>query len=83
LDGTVQFFEGYRFQLTSIVPTSPIGITLHWRSAPYLKYHVLAAAAPEATFNIVASNLPSAGNFTTWTNATSAGPEFYRVQIAP
>ncbi len=83
MDGSVQLFEGYRFEFTSLAPTSPAGMTLQWRSSPYLKYHVLAAAAPEATFSIVASNLSSAGSLTVWTNARSVGREFYRVQIAP
>jgi hypothetical protein len=82
-DGTVAFFEGYRFQLTSIAPAAAVGVALQWRSARDLKYHVLSAPGPAAPFSIAASNLPSAGNFTTWTNTASANQEFYRVQIAP
>ena len=82
-DGTVQLFEGYRFQITAIAPAASGAVALQWQSAPSLKYHVLAATSPETTFSITASNVPSAGNVTGWTNSTPAGQEFYRVQIAP
>ena len=83
VDGTGAFLAGYRFQFTSITSAVGGGTTLQWRSAPHLSFHVLAAVSPEAAFNIVASNLPSAGNSTGWTNPASAERNFYRVQIAP
>lgn len=83
LDGRVLLFEGYRFQLTSIASCSSGGLSLQWRSSPYLKYHVLAGETPETMSSVVGTNLPSAGALTAWTNSTPADRQFYRVQVAP
>ncbi len=83
VDGTVQLFEGYRFEFSAITPVPGGRSVLQWQSAPHLKYHVLTAASPETAFSVVGSNLPSAGTLTSWTNTPATEREFYRVQIAP
>ncbi|MCX6928903.1 MAG: VCBS repeat-containing protein [Verrucomicrobia bacterium] len=82
-DGTVSFYEGYRFCFTTIAPQPAGERALQWKSADYLSYRVLAGPSAESITNLVATNLPSGGKTTSWTNSSSADREFYRLQIAP
>jgi len=82
-DGMVVFFEGYRFEFVSIAPASGGGAEIQWRSAPYLKYDVLAGDSPEAVLNVIGTALLSGGTFTLWTNKSSLGQRFYRVRVSP
>jgi hypothetical protein len=82
-NGTLTYYEGYRFAFKSISAPSAGRCALEWNSAPYLKYHVLAGTSPAALTSLVASNVPSAGKTTCWTNSPSIGHQFYRVQVAP
>ena len=81
-DGTLTYYEGYRFALTAISAPSAGQCTLQWNSAPYLNYNVYAGASPVSLTSLVASNLPSAGKTTCWTNSPLVSPRFYRLQVA-
>ena len=82
-DGTVSYYEGYRFAFTARTALGGGQYAWQWNSAPYLSYHVLAGPALDSVTSIVATNLPSGGATTRWTNAPSASQGFYRLQIAP
>jgi len=83
-DGTVSLFEGYRFAFTALAAGSSQLPVFQWNSAPFLNYHVLAGATLQSITNVLATNLPSAGSTTSWTNTAAAGDgQFYRLQIAP
>jgi hypothetical protein len=80
--GAVYYYEGYRFALTGIAPQPDGQIVLQWNSAPYLSYNVLTSGCPTNCQILAATNLPSGGNSTAWTNQMQDGPQFFRVQIA-
>ena len=82
-DGTISYFEGYRFAFTGLSPEPTGELVLRWSSAPFLKYHLLAGAAPDNLTRLVATNLPSGGKATTWTNRPQASQEFYQLRLAP
>jgi hypothetical protein len=82
-DGTVSYYEGYRFGFTAIAAQPAGQCALQWQSAAYLSYRVLAGASANSITNLIATNLPSAGKTTCWTNASLAEQRFYRLQIAP
>ena len=81
--GAVNYFEGYRFGLTQIAPQPDGQIVLQWNSAPHLSYNVLTGGGATNCQILAATNLPSGGNSTVWTNQVQDGPQFFRVQIAP
>jgi hypothetical protein len=81
--GTVSYYEGYRFGFTAVAAQPAGQCALEWHSAAYLSYQVLAGPSPDSITNLVAANLPSGGINTCWTNAVGAGPQFYRLRIAP
>jgi hypothetical protein len=83
LDGTISYFEGYRFGFTAITGRSSGPCVMQWNSASYLNYHVLAGSAIGSITNLVATNLPSGGKTTCYTNAGLPGQQFYRLQVAP
>jgi FG-GAP-like repeat len=83
LDGTISYFEGYRFGFTAITGRSSGPCVMQWNSASYLNYHVLAGSAVGSITNLVATNLPSGGKTTCYTNAGLPGQQFYRLQVAP
>jgi hypothetical protein len=80
--GNISYFQGYRFCFTSIAAPAVGQCALEWNSAPYLSYHVLAGPTLNTVTNVVATNLPSAGTITCWTNVASALARFYRLQVA-
>jgi hypothetical protein len=82
-NGTLTYYEGYRFAFKSISPPSAGRCAVLWNSAPYLKYHVFAGTSPGLLTSLVASNIPSAGKTTCWTSPASGGSQFYRLQVAP
>jgi hypothetical protein len=82
-DGTVYFYEGYQFAFNQVTPLPGAQLVLQWSSAPYLKYHVLANESPINLQYLVATNLPSSGKTTSWTNAFNGNAQFYKLQIAP
>jgi hypothetical protein len=82
-DGTISYFEGYRFAFTGLSPEPTGGLVLQWSSAPFLKYHLLAGAAPDTLTRLIATNLPSGGKTTAWTNRPQASQEFYQLRLAP
>jgi FG-GAP-like repeat len=82
-NGTLTYYEGYRFAFKSISPPSAGRCAVQWNSAPYLKYHVFAGTSPGLLTGLVASNFPSAGKTTCWTSPPSVGSQFYRLQVAP
>ena len=83
LDGTISYFEGYRFAFTTVSnrPSGPC--TLQWNSTPYLSYHLLSGPSPDSIANLVAASVPSGGKTTCYTNFGSTGQQFYRLQVAP
>jgi len=86
LDGTVVRFEGYRLEIQGCRMTPEGHVTLSWASAPYLRYHVLAGDGISEAGAVLAANLPSGGNRTSWTNWSSKCNQpsfFFRVQMAP
>ena len=82
-DGTVTYYEGYRFAFTAMTAQPSGRQVLQWNSAPFLSYSVLAGPSIGAITNPVAINLPSGGNTTCWTNSCGDAQQFYRLQIAP
>ena len=82
-DGTVTYYEGYRFAFTVISVPSADRCALQWNSATNLNYHVFAGTSPALLTNLAGSNLPSAGKTTCWTSSPSVGPSFYRLRVAP
>jgi len=82
-NGTLTYYEGYRFAFKSVSPPSAGRCAVQWNSAPYLKYHVFAGTSPGLLTSLVASNIPSAGKTTCWTSPPSGGSQFYRLQVAP
>jgi hypothetical protein len=83
VDGTVIYYEGYRFAFASPQPCAGDQFTVCWQSAPYLRYHILAGSAVTGITNQVATNLLSGGATTVWTDRPAASLRFYRVQVAP
>ena len=82
-DGTITWYEGYQFVVTTIGAEPGEQLTLRWNSAPFLEYHLLAGAVVTNIESIIATNLPSAGRNTSYTTPSDANRQFYRVQIAP
>jgi len=82
-DGTVSYYEGYRFAFAALRAQGGSHYALQWNSAPYLKYDVLAGTSADRPTNLLVTNWPSSGNVTTWTNYSSESRQFYRVQVAP
>ncbi len=80
-NGNIAYFEGYRFAFTAIAGQSG-QCAMQWNSASYLNYHVLAGQSINAMTHMVATNLPSGGKTTRWTNSISESEQFYRLQIA-
>ena len=80
--GGVYYYEGYRFGLTRIAPQSGGQIVLQWNSAPHLRYNVLTSGCPTNCQELAATNVPSGGTTTSWTNQVQGGARFFRVQIA-
>lgn len=81
-NGTVYYYEGYRFAFTRVAPQPGGQLRLEWNSAPNLKYHVLANDSPTNLQSQVATSLPSGGTTTAWTNAMSGSQQYYHVRIA-
>jgi hypothetical protein len=82
-DGMISYYEGYRFGFTAIATQPARQCALQWHSAPYLNYHVLGGPFLNAITNCLATNIPSGGKSTCWTNPSSESQQFYRLQIAP
>jgi hypothetical protein len=82
-DGTLSYFEGYRFALTTVNAKCFGPCILEWNSAPYLNYQLLSGASPGSITNLAATGVPSGGKTTCYTNSGSATQQFYRLQIAP
>jgi hypothetical protein len=82
-DGTISYFEGYRFAFTTVSnrPSGPC--TLQWNSTPYLSYHLLSGPSLGSITNLVATSVPSGGKTTRYTNSGSPDQQFYRLQVAP
>ena len=82
-DGTISYFEGYRFAF-AMVGNQPSGpCILEWNSASYLSYHLLSGTSLGSITNLVATSVPSGGKTTCYTNSGSPGQQFYRLQVAP
>ena len=80
-EGYVFYYEGYRFAFSRIGIRSDGHIIIEWNSADYLAYNVLAGKAPNAQ-NLIANDLPSGGNITSWTDICEDNIRFYRIQLA-
>ena len=83
-DGTVYYYEGYRFAFTRIASQPDGHLLLEWNSATNLKYDLVLTEPCQNSLPgvAVATNLPSGGNTTTWTNPLSSGQQFYRIQVS-
>jgi hypothetical protein len=82
-DGTVSYFEGYRFAFTTVSEGLSGQCALQWNSAPYVSYRLLSGPSPDSITNLAATGLPSGGKITCYTNSASPGQQFYRLQVAP
>jgi FG-GAP-like repeat len=80
--GTVSYLRGYRFMSSIIGRDLCGGYILQWNSASYLKYNVWAGHTLVGMTNCVATDVPSGGLTTCWTNACGDTQQFYRLQIA-
>ena len=83
LDGTISYFEGYRFAFTTVSDRAFGTCALQWNSASYLNYHLLSGPSLGSITNLVAASVPSGGKTTCYTNSGSPGQQFYRLQVAP
>lgn len=82
-DGTTYYYEGYLFGLTSLARLNADQISLQWTSAEHLNYNVLGGTSPDNISEVLATNIPSGGTTTCWTNTmTTTGPQLFRLQIA-
>ncbi len=81
-DGTISYFEGYRFGFSQMSVVSN-QTALSWTSAPFLRYNLLTGSHPASITNVAAGNLASGGRATAWSNLTTLPASYYRVQIAP
>lgn len=81
-DGHIFLYEGYRFLLTGWSLRPGNQCVLEWNSAPFLKYNLLAGSTANNLVGIVATNLPSGGKATCWTNTLAGDCQFLRVQLA-
>ncbi len=82
-DGTVFFYEAYRFAFSGINPTGADSLTLQWNSAPYLKYNLESRVALDAVWETVATNLAAGDRVTSWTGQRDGVLRVFRVQVAP
>jgi hypothetical protein len=82
-DGTTYYYEGYHFGFTSLSCGNSDQLSLQWNSADQLTYNVLGGTSPDSITEVLATNVPSGGTATCWTNTMTAGaPQLFRVQIA-
>jgi hypothetical protein len=81
-DGFVHFYRGYRFGIRAIRCEGGGQRRLEWQSAEFLHYDVLRGATPDGIESLVASQLPSGGATTSWTDSCAEDRQFYRVRIA-
>ena len=79
-DGYIYAYESYRFLMT--VQTGD-RCRLGWTSAPFLRYNLLAGSSADCVADLVATNLPSGGVRSWWTNDLAGAQRFFRVQLAP
>lgn len=84
-NGSVYYYEGYRFDFTRISAQPGGQIVVQWNSATNLNYNVLLSSLcpTDAYWGLAVTNLPSQGNTTVWTNQLQCDKQFFRVQIAP
>lgn len=82
-DGTVSLYEGYHFAILGLTVQPDGTCTLQWNSAPYLDYEILTGSQPNDVTACVATNLPSGGTTSSWTNSASDAMGFFRVQLIP
>lgn len=80
--GTVYYYEGYHFGIRKVTPQAGNKIALQWDSAACLNYNVLAGNCVTNLPTLIATNLPSGGNTTAWTNPMQGDMQFFRVKIA-
>lgn len=83
VSGTVNLYDGYRFQFASIRTDAQNPCILQWCSAPYLKYRLMAGPSPGNLSTLVASNVASGGAGTSWTNRSQDADCYFRVQLSP
>lgn len=81
-NGTVSYYEGYRFVFAAMTAQPSGQQVFQWNSAPFLGYNVLAGPSIGVITNRLATNLPSGGTTTCWTNSCGDARQFYRLQIA-
>lgn len=81
-DGSMFYYEGYRFAFTRVASSPGRRAIYQWKSAPFVNYDILATASLNATPWKAMTNLPSGGITTVWTNALSENQQFLRIQIA-
>ena len=81
-NGTLHYYEGYQFAFTRVAPQPGGRLLLEWSSAPYLRYHLLADDHSSDLQHQIATNLPSGGMTTTWTNLVQESQQYYHVRIA-
>jgi hypothetical protein len=82
-DGTISYFEAYRFAFTMVSDGLSGLCALQWNSSPCLSYHLLSGPSPGSITNLVATSVPSGGKITCYTNSGLPSQQFYRLQVAP
>lgn len=80
--GPVVCFEGYIFAFNQVTAGLDGQCMLHWNSADFLRYNLLAGSSFDCLCDVVATNLPSGGKTTTWTNTATEGQRFFKALIA-
>jgi hypothetical protein len=81
--GYVVWYAGYHFAFSGIDAQPDRVLCLRWNSASLLRYQVLAGPTPDRAQTPIATNVPSGGAVTIWTNTGVEAARFYRVAIAP
>jgi hypothetical protein len=82
MSGKVYYYQGYHFATAHLAVQSGGQLVLQWNSAPYLVYDVLGSCSLSYLPCRVATDIPSGGQKTYWTNALDVPQQFLRVQIA-
>ena len=82
-DGTVYFYEGYRFTFSAVTTAAGPSVTLQWNSAPYLKYDLDSRSALVSSWSTLATNVPATNKITTWTGSKDEAMRLFRLKITP
>lgn len=79
-DGTICWFESYRFAITKLSRSANGNVVVQWHSSPYLTYSIITGPSAASCKDVIASGVPSGGTVTSWTNFFIRNQQFFRVR---